>query len=307
MKAYGIYKQYLWLADTIRRARHITLSELNERWTRTEMSQGQPLSRSTFNRHREAIEDMFELCIGCRRMGNKHYYYIEQTEGANTDNLQHWGLDSLSVGNLLMENTSLKDRILLEDIPSGKEYLSIIIEAMKLSCKLEMTYHKFGQKDSYTYTVEPYAIKVFKQRWYMLAKSDKRPEPSIYALDRIVSLHETTRHFDYPSHFDTEAFFKDYYGVLCNPTEAVETIRLRAYPPFMHYLRTLPLHHSQREVESTPQYADFEFRLRPTFDFCQELLAQSHEVEVLKPMHLRKRLMLLLSKNLQQYARGLVE
>lgn len=301
MKAAEIYKQYIWLAETIRRARQISLSELNERWLRTEMSGGLPLSRTTFNRHRRAIEDMFDLCIECRQSGRKYFYYIENEEALTSNRLQHWMFDSLSIGNLLMESASLKDRILLENIPAGREHLPTIIGAMKNGHKLEMTYRKFEDETGYTITVAPYAIKVFKHRWYLLAQNTKRPQPSVYALDRIVALHETPERFDYPQDFDAELFFKDYYGVLCRPRERVERIVLRAYPPFTHYLRTLPLHHSQRELRATPEHADFEFRLCPTFDFLQELLSQGNEVEVLSPKHVRQEMKTLLGKAMERY------
>ena len=301
MKAAEIFRQYIWLTDTIRRAGRITLNEINERWVQTDMSGGLPMSRTTFNRHRVAIEDMFDLCIGCYESGRNSCYYIENEEVLENDNLQHWMLDSLTVGNLLMESTSLRDRIVLEQIPAGKQFLKPIIDAMKLSHKLRMTYRKFGQEESKTIIVEPYAIKVFKQRWYMLANNYKRPEPSIYALDRIISVQETNEHFEFPKGFDTELFFQDYYGVLCGSPDKPERIVVRAYPPFTHYLRTLPLHHSQKELQSTPEYADFEFYLHPTFDFLQELFAQTHEVEVLEPLRLRNSMKEYLLKALKRY------
>ena len=300
MKASEIFKQYIWLTDTIYRSGGISLQELNERWIRTEMSGGVPMTRMTFNRHKMAIEEIFGLCIECQRKGG-YYYYIENEEVLKNNNLQDWLLDSLSISNMLMESGSLKDRIMLENIPAGKEYLQPIINAMKQDYKLMMTYRKFGQTTGYTITIEPYAIKVFKQRWYLLAKDNKRETPTIYALDRILALEETEESFVYPSDFDTELFFKDYYGVLCSTKDKAQKIVIRTYPPFTNYLRTLPLHHSQKEVKTTPDYADFEFHLRPTFDFRQELLSQCNEVEVLKPAKLREEMKEMIGKMLERY------
>ena len=173
MKTAEIFKQYIWLADIIYRMKRLTLNEINERWMQTDMSGGLPMSRTTFNRHRLAIEEMFDLCIGCKESGRKSYYYIENIDVLENDKLQHWMLDALSIGKLLMENITLKDRIVLEKIPAGKHFLIPIIDAMKQNRKLALTYRKFGQEEPYTITVEPYAIKVFKQRWYLLAKNYK--------------------------------------------------------------------------------------------------------------------------------------
>ena len=149
--------------------------------------------------------------------------------------------------------------------------------------------------------MEPYAIKVFKQRWYLLANDDKHHRPTIYALDRIASLEETEEAFVYPSDFDTELFFKDCYGVICGTDIKPQSIVLRAYHPYANYLRTLPIHHSQKEIRNTAGYADFEFYLRPTFDFRQELLSQGNEVEVLEPADFRQEMKDVMEKMLEHY------
>ena len=299
MKPSGIFKQYIWIINTIYRSKYITLQELNERWVQTEMSEGMPMNRITFNRHRAAIEEMFDISIECQRKGG-YFYYIDNEEVFKNNNLQHWLLDSLSISNMLMESSLLKERIMLENIPAGKQYLQPIINGMKQGYKLQMTYHKFGQQESYTITIEPYAIKVFKQRWYLLAKNPKREAPTVYALDRVKQLMETEETFQFPEDFNTEAFFRDCYGVM-NTDDKAQRIVIRANAPYMNYVRTLPLHHSQKEIKTTDQYADFEFYLKPTFDFRQELLAQGHDVEVLLPAQLREEMKEMLEKMLSRY------
>ena len=138
MKAHRIFKQYIWLTDVIYRAGRITYQEINQRWTKTDLSLGEPMNRATFKRYKDAIEELFNLNIVCDRKTNE--YYIENEEILKNNTLQYWMLDSLSVSNMLMESISLTDRILLENIPSGKEYLHLIIDAMKQEHKLEMEY-----------------------------------------------------------------------------------------------------------------------------------------------------------------------
>ena len=286
MKQSKILRQYIWLIDIISRSGGITLQELNERWIKTELSEGVAMTRLTFNRYRTAIEEIFGINIECRRKG--YQYFIENDDILKSNSLIHWMIDSLSVGNMLMDSLSMKDRILLENIPSGKMHLQPIINAMKQGKKIRIEYQRFGKQEVRRITVEPYAIKVFKQRWYLLANDNKWEMPAVYALDRIVSLEETDEKFEYPMDFDAEAFFKDCYGVLCGTNDKAQKIVLRAYPPYVNYLRTLPLHSSQKELDSTPEYADFELYLRPTFDFRQELLCQGDEVEVLEPKAFRE-------------------
>ena len=300
MKTSKIFRQYVWITDTIYHSGGITLQELNERWVKTELSEGIPMTRLTFNRHRAAIEEIFDINIECRRKG--YQYYIENEEILKSNSLKHWMIDSLSVSNVLLESSSLKDRILLENIPSGKKHLQPIINAMKQGKKLLIEYLRFGKLERRQIIVEPYAIKVFKQRWYLLAADDKWTIPAVYALDRIMSLKETGDSFEYPKDFNAEIFFKDCYGVICGTNDEVQKIVLRAYPPYVNYLRTLPLHTSQKELNSTSDYADFELYLRPTFDFRQELLSQGDEVEILQPENFREEMKSLLEKMLKRYS-----
>ncbi|MBE6274024.1 MAG: WYL domain-containing protein [Bacteroides sp.] len=300
MKASKIFRQYVWITDTIYHSGGITLQELNERWVKTELSERIPMNRLTFNRHRAAIEEIFDINIECRRKG--YQYYIENEEILKSNSLKHWMIDSLSVSNVLLESSSLKDRILLENIPSGKKHLQPIINAMKQGKRLLIEYLRFGKLERRQIIVEPYAIKVFKQRWYLLAADDKWTIPAVYALDRIMSLKETGDSFEYPKDFNAEIFFKDCYGVICGTNDEVQKIVLRAYPPYVNYLRTLPLHTSQKELNSTSDYADFELYLRPTFDFRQELLSQGDEVEILQPENFREEMKSLLEKMLKRYS-----
>ena len=288
MKASEIFRLYTWLGETFYRYKEITLHELNERWVKTEMSGGVPMLRQTFNRHREAMQEIFGFSIECNK--SKNSYYIANNDSLIHNDFQSWMLDTLSISNMLMESGSLKERIVLEHIPAGKGYLRLIMNAMKENHKLLMTYRKFGQAESYTVEVDPYAIKVFKQRWYLLAKNYKRETPTIYALDRMEAVEELSKHFDYPEDFSPATFLTDCYGVVCDSKNKAQRIVIRAYYPYAHYLRTLPLHHSQTELTDTPEYADFELYLSPTFDFKQELLAQGKDVEVLKPDSLRNKM-----------------
>ena len=286
MKASEIFRQYCWLAETIYNSGGITFRELNERWVQSPLSGGMPMIRQTFNEHRKGIQDMFGINIECHKPTNR--YFIDLDGGLKGSDFQNWMIETLSVGTMLVESASLKDRLLIEHIPMGQDYFLVVLRAMKAKHKLRMTYRKFGQAEPYTIVVEPFAVKVFKQRWYLLANDYKRKEPSIYALDRMEGLTETNEHFDLPEGFSAREYFEHCYGVMRNERHQAQRIVVRAYDRFAHYMRTLPLHHSQTELQCTDAYTDFEFHLAPTFDFKQELLAQGIDVEVLEPASLRQ-------------------
>ena len=139
MTTYSKFKEYIWLVNTIRQARAITLAEINERWLDTEMSEGVEMARTTFYRHKCAIEDIFGIIIDCdKKNGNR--YFIGNEEVLREDSVQNWMLSTLSVGNMVEESQSLHNRILLEHVPSGGEKLQQVIKAMKESRMICLTY-----------------------------------------------------------------------------------------------------------------------------------------------------------------------
>ena len=165
MKASILFKQYVWLVDTIQRCKRITLSELNERWLRTELSEGRPLSRTTFNRHRSEVEEIFGIIIGCDA---DNRYYIVSSDVLHTDSVQQWMLNTLTVSNIVGEARNLHDRILLESIPTEGEMLRQIVEAMQRGVLINITYRRYGSTTDASWTIAPYCIKLFRRRWYLV-------------------------------------------------------------------------------------------------------------------------------------------
>ena len=165
MKASILFKQYVWLVDTIQRCKRITLAELNERWLRTELSEGRPLSRTTFNRHRSEVEEIFGIIIGCDA---DNRYYIVNSNLLRTDTVQQWMLSTLTVSNIVGEARNLHDRILLESIPTEGELLRQIVEAMQRGVLIDITYRRYGSTADASWTIAPYCIKLFRRRWYLV-------------------------------------------------------------------------------------------------------------------------------------------
>ena len=124
--------KYVWLVETLYKAKKITLKEINRRWLETDLSEGLEIPRRTFHTWKNTVEEMFGLVIMCDKSDGDRYY-IENREALEDDGLQRWLLNSMSVSNTLLENKSLSDRILLENIPSGQDFLDTVMAAMKKS------------------------------------------------------------------------------------------------------------------------------------------------------------------------------
>lgn len=297
MKPARIYQQYIWLVNVFRRHRHMTLEELNEQWVREKVNDGNPLSRTTFNRHRDAILDMYGVVLECD-VRNHYRYYIANPEVFDDDSMERWALSTLTIGGVLSDSSSLKDRIILENVPAGEEFLQTIIRAIRMNRRILMGYKRFGA-EGYEKTVAPYALKLFHQRWYLLAFTGHHY--AIYSLDRMLFVSLTEESFEMPSGFSPQDYFAEYFGVLTDENTPMAHVLVRTYGNTSNYFRTLPLHQSQREVETTDQYTDFSFDIRPTVDFIGELLSFDAGIEVLEPSDLRQKLQKLIHTMLQRY------
>ena len=287
MKSYALFQQYIWLVNTIHRYKKLTLEEINQHWLDTDMSEGVSIIRSTFNRHRDAILDMFGVIIECDRKDGFRYY-IYNSEVLEEDTIQNWMLSTLSVNSILSESKGVSDRILLEQIPSNGDNLNKIIDAMKRSVLVEVEYRKYGSNGSVsTMTLEPYFVKLFNKRWYVLVKfTDPEGKFFTLALDRIVSLKVLEDKYVYDKDFDPSGWYRYCYGIVRDDDVQVEKVVIRAFGKEANYLRDLPLHHSQKEIAQGEGYSDFEMVLSPTADFWSPLMARGATIKVLHPQWL---------------------
>ena len=306
MKPALIFHQYIWIINTLRAYRKLSFEELNQKWQDDKVADGNPLHRSSFNRHRDAILDMFGIFIDCDKKTYK--YYISNKEVLSNDSIERWLFSTLTVHGMLADSAAVKERLVLENAPAGEQYLDIIIRAIRTDRRLRIGYKKF-QAEGYEKVVCPYALKLFRQRWYLLAlrsaegrsqgESDE-DQMRIYALDRVTMVELTDDAFEMPVSFSPQTYFSEYFGVLTNDTPMAHVI-IRAHKWMPNYLRTLPLHHSQRELVSTPDYTDFSFDIRPTSDFLGELLRHSDGIEVLEPLDLREKMRQMIADTLKRY------
>ena len=284
MSTAGLINRYVFFVTTIYNRGPISLEEIQRRFE-SHFGRGEELSERQFHRYTDAVEELFDIEIKYSR--SQRGYIVADHEGIDNMGMRKWLLQTFSVNGMLHESQELKNRILLEDVPSGQQYLTTIVDAMREGVALSMTYQSFGKSEPSTFEVEPYCVKLFEQRWYMLGKSEGYDELRLYALDRIKALEPTERKFKLPKSFDAEKFFEDYYGIIIGDEEFdVGPVALKVDSWQSKYLRTLPLHHTQVEVERNEEYSIFEYRLCPSFDFRQKILSMGATTEVLAPAKL---------------------
>lgn len=289
---------YLWLADTIRRFGRITLEEINRQWLLSPLSEGKPLLKRTFHNYRNAAEELLDVNILCDR--STFEYYIEDT-GDGRASLQNWLLDSMAVNDALRNVGDVSNRVLLENVPSARQHLPMIVDALKQNVRICFAYKSYMRANKNTGIVlEPYFVKIFKQLWYVIGYNTGDKMIKTYALDRMSDLTLLAdEHFKMPESFSPREFFKDCFGITTNKNQP-KRIVLRVEPTQAKYFRALPLHPSQMEVVHDT-YSIFTYQMRITYDLKEELLSHGSTIEVLEPHELKTLICDELQRALAQY------
>lgn len=293
--------KYIWVVKTIHRAGRITLKELNEKWrANVDLSRGEDLPRQTFDRWKSGILDLFGILIDCEQRGGYHYYIANPKE-LSEGKLRTWLLNTYGTAETLSSNLSIHDRILTENIPSSQDHLSTVLEAMKSNNMLHITFKAFTMKEPKRFLVEPYCVKMSAQRWYMLARNTEHKNLRLYSLDRIETVEISNTRFVLPDDFNAKDYFAEFFGIVLDESVPLQTIILRADKYHQNYMRTLPLHPTQREIFACDDYADFELKLRPTYDFYMKLMSFGNMIKVLEPKNLQEEICKWLENTIEMY------
>ena len=280
-----LFECYIWLINTIARG-PISRKVINEKWAHSPVNDYKQdyIPESNFHRWKNTIELLFDIQIKCN---SNNEYYIEEAADLRGADMHTRMLNLISINSLLKDCKELNRQILFEPVPAGEQFLAPIIEALRDKHAIQMTYQGFDKTHPSTFVIEPYCLKMFKQRWYLLAYSPDMDRKLVYALDRMHEVEITKQKYELPNDFDAEFYFRNTYGVSF-AEEQPEEVKISISAGQANYLRTLPLHPSQKEEERNEEYSVFSYYVVPTFEFCQELYQYGSDVEVLAPEKLRQ-------------------
>lgn len=279
--AYNDFDRYIWLIELLNRVGGASFKDIEDAWMDAKDINPveEPLHRRTFYHHIDAIRERFGLCI----------YQDKKDKKYKVDDSHKELLSNLALNSYLNRYNGLKQRVLTEDEPqASSDILRKVFKAMHEGKKIGLHYRKYYDDTvAKVRVLEPYCLKMFKRRWYLLAKESENMKT--FALDdRTESVEELQESFEFPKDFNAEAYFRDAYGVT---TGKPQTVKIKAYERETSYLRSDPIHHSQKEIETGNGYAVFSYYLYAKApEFIHTILSHGSSIEVLEPASLRKAL-----------------
>ena len=294
-----LLQKYIWLVQTFIRAGEsgLSLDEISDRW---ESRFDSAYSRRTFNNHREAVEEVFGIRIGCNRSTNR--YFVEYGDDISDSNAETaWLINTFTVNNMLsLGKERLSGRVSVEDIPSGHKHLTSIMEAMTEGYEIKIGYQKYTSSKADIYTLRPYAVKEFAKRWYIVAYCREREALRGYGLERIQSLEMTETPFEIETGFDVDELFATSFGIYL-PEGPGQTITFKTSATEAKYLRDLPIHSSQEEISTDGDSVTFSIFVCPNRNLIMEFCKYGSRIEVLSPEAVRNEVSSELAKAFELY------
>ena len=279
--------RYVWLLNTLMQRKSLTFKEICDLWDKSSLTDGKPLALRTFHQHREAVAELFGVEIVCDT--NTYKYSIAQPEELKNNSAQQWLFNSFAISNTIEAGRNMKERILFEEIPSGAEFAQVVVDAMQQNRVLFVDYKPF-QGEKFELYLQPYAMRVYNQRWYVVGRFKESGSIRNIALDRILRMEITDEEFSLPEDFDASDYYAHTVGIFVNEALKPQRVVLRTYGVSTEYMRSVPLHHSQREIATNGnESSDFEYHLNLTPELTSKLLSKGDWVEVLEPKELREK------------------
>ena len=238
------------------------------------------ISKRTLQRDFKDIRDLFGVNIEYSKKEKGYFITQGEMESMNFERMME-GFDLFNSLNLAQE---LAPFIHLEKRkPQGTENLYGLLHAIKNKLQIKFLYQKYWEDEYSQRNAEPYALKEFKNRWYLLAKNGSDNFIKTFALDRLTDLEITNDYFKLPMAFNVKESFRYCFGVI-NPDNEVPQEIVLSFNSFQgKYIKSLPLHHSQEIIKDNGTELKIKLKLCITYDFIMELLSFGDDVKVIEP------------------------
>ena len=273
-------KKCLYLINLMERKGPMTLKEINDCYEYSSLYEGDEIQPRTFLRYREYIEETFPCYIDFNQRTGKYELRRHKALYGEDDSLYDYLLSAYHIEGMTELALKHRDKIMLTEAPTGVENVLMILEAIDKN----------------------YFLRTWENRWYLVAEPDNHHHgQSVFALERMDNISLTEEKMLPSTDIDIEDYFDGCFGINHSDEAKPEKIRIKVYGNQVEYIKALPIHESQKEVEISEEWSIFEYRLIPCYNFYQQLLWHRERLEVLEPMYVRDEMKKVLESMIAKY------
>ena len=265
----------------------MSLKEINEHYQYSSLYDGEIIPR-TFARYKDYIAETFPCYIDYNQSTNQ-YFLKRYHQYGQDDSLYNYLLSAYHIEGMSELAVKHRDKVKLLDAPTGVENVQIILEAIDKQKGIECVYYSFDKATKKQQLLIPYFLKTWEQRWYLAAEPDNHHHGiSIFALERMDNIRLTEKKMLPSNDVTADEYWEGSFGVNHSDNQVPERIVIKAYGAQAEYIRALPIHESQKELERTDEYTIFEYHIVPCFNLFQQLLWHREKLEIIEPIKMRE-------------------
>ena len=295
-------KKCLYLINLLERKGALTLKAINDYYPYSSICEGDEFLPRTFLRYKDYIEATFPCYIEYNARTGKYELCRHRALYGEDDSLYDYLLSAYHIEGMTELALKHREKILLSDAPTGVEYVQTILEAIDKKHGIECDYYSYNKKSVKHQTLIPYFLRTWENRWYLVAEPDNHHHgQSVFALERMDNIRLTGEKMLPSKKITPEEYFDGCFGVNHSDDQKPERILIKVYSTQVEYIKALPIHESQKEVEATDEWSIFEYRIIPCFNFYQQLLWHRERIEILEPKSIRDEMKRIIENMLNHY------
>ena len=265
----------------------MSLNEINNHYQYSSIYDGEIIPR-TFARYKDYIAETFPCYIDYNQSTNQ-YFLKRYHQYGQDESLYNYLLSAYHIEGMSELAVKHRDKVKLLDAPTGVENVQIILEAIDKQKGIECVYYSFDRATKKQQLLIPYFLKTWEQRWYLAAEPDNHHHGiSIFALERMGNIRLTEKKMLPSNDVTAVEYWEGSFGVNHSDNQVPEQIVIKAYGAQAEYIRALPIHESQKELERTDEYTIFEYHIVPCFNLFQQLLWHREKLEIIEPIKMRE-------------------
>ena len=266
----------------------MTLKEINDCYQYSSICEGDKIIPRTFLRYKDFIEVNFPCYIEYNARTGKYELHRHKALYGEDDSLFDYLLSAYHIEGMTELALKHRDKIMLTEAPTGVENVQMILEAIDKKKGILCDYYSYNKKSVKLQKLIPYFLRTWENRWYLVAEPDNHHHgQSVFALERMDNIRLTEEKMLPSKKITADEYFDGSFGVNHSDDQKPERILIKVYSTQVEYIKALPIHESQKEIETTGEWSIFEYRLVPCYNFYQQLLWHREKLEVLEPMYVR--------------------
>jgi len=292
----------LYLINLLERKGAMTLKEINDCYQYSSICEGDKIIPRTFLRYKDFIEVNFPCYIEYNARTGKYELHRHKALYGEDDSLFDYLLSAYHIEGMTELALKHRDKIMLTEAPTGVENVQMILEAIDKKKGILCDYYSYNKKSVKQQKLIPYFLRTWENRWYLVAEPDNHHHGlSVFALERMDNISLTEEKMLPSKKITADEYFDGSFGVNHSDDQKPERILIKVYSTQVEYIRALPIHESQKEIETTDEWSIFEYRLVPCYNFYQQLLWHREKIELLEPMYVRDEMKKVLESMIAKY------